>query len=99
MSESDQRGAPRQRALKAATVLLGMEECEISCMVRDVQVVDGQLTGLRLKVAVERAIPSEFLLHLPGDHATYRCELRWRRGDICGIKVLGTATKPDWHYG
>jgi hypothetical protein len=84
----------RHRVLKGASILSGIDKSEISCTVRNMHE-----HGAELRVPAEMAVPAEFLLYIPVDRTAYRCELRWRIGQRAGVRFLGTAPKPHWHYG
>lgn len=90
----EQRGERRNRVLKGATIILGVKESEIACVIRN-----QHAGGAELKVPVERQVPAEFLLYVPIDEIAYQCSLRWRRGERVGVRFLGTAPKPKLHYG
>lgn len=80
--------------LKGAAILNGVAKSEISCTIRNMNA-----DGAELKVGVDAVVPGQFLLYVPADGIAYRCELRWRRNDRCGVKFTGTEPKPHWHYG
>jgi hypothetical protein len=84
----------RQRVLKGASILDGIDNSEIACAVRNMHE-----NGAELRVPAEASVPAEFLLYIPLDRIAYRCELRWRVGTRAGVKFNGTAPKPHWHYG
>ncbi len=84
----------RQRVLKGASILRGVDESEIACTVRNMHA-----HGAELRVPDEVSIPDAFLLYIPIDRTAYRCELRWRMGSRAGVTISGTAPKPHWHYG
>jgi hypothetical protein len=79
---------------KGASILNGLKNSEIACVVRNMHT-----SGAELKVAAEIPVPQEFLLYVPVDGVAYQCALRWRAKDRVGIAILGTAAKPSWHYG
>jgi hypothetical protein len=35
---------------------------------------------------------------VPVDGAAYRCELRWRQGNRCGVLITGKEGKPTGQY-
>lgn len=84
----------RHRVLKGATIILSVSNSEISCAIRNMNP-----EGAELKVTSSALIPEHFLLYVPVDGIAYTCELRWRSGERAGVKFLGTAPKPRWHYG
>jgi hypothetical protein len=85
--------AHRQRVLKGATIIWGVNRSDISCIVKN-----QNAEGAGLVVPEENRIPQEFLLWIPTDGVAWRCRLRWRRGDRAGVSFHGSQPKPDWHY-
>jgi hypothetical protein len=92
--QDDLRRERRQRVLKRASILKGIQNSEISCVIRNMH-----SGGAELRVAIDVQIPSEFLLYVPVDSVAYRAQLRWRSGERVGVMFLGTEPKPRWHYG
>ena len=92
--QAEQRREHRQRVLKGASILNGITNSEVSCMIRNMN-----KGGAELRISVESRIPQEFLLYVPTDGIAYQCVLAWRAGDRVGVKFTGTAPKPHWHYG
>jgi hypothetical protein len=86
--------AHRARVLKRATIVRGIDESEIACTVRNQH--EG---GAELIVPLGAAVPKEFLLYVPADKISYRCDVRWQRGDRMGVQFNGTEPKPKFHYG
>jgi hypothetical protein len=84
----------RQRVLKGASILTGINNSEIKCTVRNMH-----KHGAELKLPQGCTAPREFLLYVPVDGIGYRCEVRWRREDRIGVRFTGTEPKPHWHYG
>jgi hypothetical protein len=84
----------RQRVLKGGTIITGIQNSEIGCVLRNQH--EG---GAELKVPPEARIPDRFLLYVPADGVAYRSEVRWRRNDRIGVKFTGTEPKPKLHYG
>jgi len=93
-SDAEKRFEHRKRVLKGACIIGSVTTSEIRCTVRNMHA-----RGAELVVPPEARIPSEFLLYVGVDGMAYRCELRWRRNDRCGVRFLGTEPKPHWHYG
>lgn len=93
-AEADHRTEHRKRVLKGASILLGISQSEIACMVRNMSA-----GGAELKIPVEARVPEQFLLYVPLDGTAYRCNLEWRAGDRAGVSFRGTEPKPHWHYG
>jgi hypothetical protein len=86
--------AHRARVLKGATIVLGINESEIACTVRN-----QHAEGAELVVPPAVPLPGEFLLYVPADKLSYRCVVRWRRKDRVGVQFTGTEPKPKFHYG
>ncbi|MBZ9676852.1 PilZ domain-containing protein [Mesorhizobium sp. ES1-1] len=84
----------RSRVLKGGTIITGLKDSEIGCMLRN-----QHENGAELKIPVEASIPDQFLLYVPLDRTSYRCEVRWRRNDRMGVKFIGREPKPKLHYG
>ncbi|MCV0397009.1 MAG: PilZ domain-containing protein [Rhizobiaceae bacterium] len=91
---SEQRVEHRKRVIKGASILMGVKNSEIACVVRNMN-----SGGAELKVPAETRVPEEFLLYVPLDGTGYRCRVRWRSGDRIGVMFTGTEPKPHWHYG
>ncbi|HHZ11049.1 MAG TPA: PilZ domain-containing protein [Rhizobiales bacterium] len=84
----------RRRVLKRASILVDVDTSEIACTVRNQ--TEG---GAELQVPLGSSVPDEFLLYVPLDRTAYACAVRWRRNDRIGVRFMGTAPKPHWHYG
>lgn len=84
----------RNRVLKGAHILTGVNNSAISCTIRNMH-----LHGAELRIPIEARIPAQFLLYVPVDGVAYRCELRWRRPDRAGVVFTGSEPKPNWYYG
>jgi hypothetical protein len=84
----------RPRVLKGGTIITGIQNSEVSVMVRN-----QHESGAELKVPLEARVPDRFLLYVPLDGIAYRCEVRWRRNDRVGVQFIGTEPKPKMHYG
>lgn len=80
-SQEDQRAAPRQRVLKAATIALDQGGV-ISCIIRNLSA-----TGARLEVESPIGIPDEFTL-VSSDHVKRRCRIIWRRAKQIGVALI-----------
>jgi hypothetical protein len=85
----------RNRVLKGATIIRGITNSEISCVIRNMH-KDG--AELRL-AAADSVIPQQFLLYVPADGLAYSCGIRWRLGSRVGVELYGTEPKPRHHYG
>ncbi|MGX7872594.1 PilZ domain-containing protein [Mesorhizobium sp. ORM6] len=84
----------RPRVLKGATIITGIQNSEVSCMMRN-----QHANGAELKIPIEARVPDRFLLYVPLDGVAYRSEVRWRRNDRIGVQFTGTESKPKLHYG
>ncbi|CCV07677.1 conserved hypothetical protein [Mesorhizobium metallidurans STM 2683] len=94
MAEDEHRDKHRQRVLKGATILTGVTNSEVKCMVRNMHA-----EGAELKVSPDARVPDEFLLYVPVDGIAYKAVVRWRRENRIGVMFTGTEPKPSWHYG
>ena len=94
MAENEHRIQHRQRVLKGAAILTGLNNSEVTCTVRNMH-----SNGAELKVPIDARVPDEFLLYVPVDGIGYRAVVRWRREDRIGVQFTGTEPKPRWHYG
>jgi hypothetical protein len=97
MAEPEGAGSERQhrpRVLKGASILTGISNSEIKCMVRNMHE-----NGAELKISIDSRVPPEFLLYVPVDGIAYRSVVRWRKEDRIGVQFTGTEPKPKWHYG
>ena len=94
MADDEHRDKHRQRVLKGATILTGVTNSEVKCMVRNMHA-----EGAELKVSPDARVPDEFLLYVPVDGIAYKAVVRWRREDRIGVMFAGTEPKPHWHYG
>lgn len=93
-AKPENRSQHRQRVLKGAAILTGINNSAISCNVRNMH-----KEGAELTVALETPVPQEFLLYVPVEGIAYRCVLRWRNKNRAGVAFSGTEPKPAWHYG
>ena len=84
----------RQRVLKGASILTGVQNSEIKCMVRNMH-----KGGAEIRIEMETRIPHEFLLYVPVDGIAYKAVVRWRKDERVGVMFVGTEPKPQWHYG
>ncbi|WP_378950184.1 PilZ domain-containing protein [Mesorhizobium sp. ANAO-SY3R2] len=97
MTEDAPKNTPREhrnRVLKGASIITGVNNSEISCTIRNMH-----HNGAELRVPVDARIPERFLLYVPVDGIGYRAVVRWRKSDRVGVQFEGTAPKPAWHYG
>lgn len=91
--EVDRRSEYRKRALKGATIVIGVDQSEIPCMIRNINT-----GGAELSVTAGQALPDEFMLYVTLDRECYACRVCWRRNDRVGVNFKGLAPKPKWHY-
>ncbi len=82
-ANSDQRGAHRQRALKAAKVVLS-DWTAIDCTLRDVSD-----KGARLVFAGATSLPEEFRLIIVAAETVRPVRLLWQRGLSAGVAFAG----------
>ncbi|RWA68978.1 PilZ domain-containing protein [Mesorhizobium sp.] len=94
MAENEPRGKHRQRVLKGAAILTGINNSEVACTVRNMHP-----GGAELKVPIEACVPDQFLLYVATDGIGYKAIIRWRHEDRIGVEFTGTEPKPRWHYG
>jgi hypothetical protein len=76
---SERRIAPRQRTLKAGTIVYNNSSSVFDCTVRNLS-----KSGACLMVASPRGVPEEFDLLMEG--ARHHCTVSWRRADRIGVK-------------
>ena len=93
-TSSEHRKDRRQRVLKGASILTGVANSEVKCLIRNMHA-----EGAELKVDLDARIPGEFLLYVPVDGIAYKAVLRWRKEGRVGVTFTGTEPKPAWHYG
>jgi hypothetical protein len=93
MTEDDKRRERRQRVLKGATIIGAGRASGVPCTVRNMHA-----HGAELRVDAGAPVPERFLLYVPVDGIAYRCELRWRQGERCGVAIAGREDKPAGQY-
>jgi hypothetical protein len=76
------RSQDRKSILKGAKVVFNDGKGVLVCRVRDMSP-----GGARLEFAPYTKLPEKFVLHA-GSSAPRRCELRWFKGNIAGVKFL-----------
>jgi hypothetical protein len=81
---SDARGAPRRKVLKAGIAASNNRHLTVSCTVRDISA-----TGARLRVDNLASIPDTFELIIAVDGLEANCEVVWRKSNEVGVKFLG----------
>ena len=91
---NEDRDEHRNRVHKGGSILTGITNPAITCMVRNMHEHGAELT-----VHPDAHVPSEFLLYVPADGLAYRSVVRWRKNDKAGVQFTGTEPKPHWHYG
>lgn len=94
MTDPDTPREHRNRVLKGGAILSGIQHSVVNCTIRNMH-----KDGAELRVDAEARVPREFLLYVAVDSIAYRCELRWRKLDRCGVSFSGAEAKPHWHYG
>ena len=93
-AKAENRREHRQRVLKGASILLGINNSEIACSIRNMT-----KGGAELRIPADVHVPTDFLLYVPVDGTGYRATIAWRTGDRLGVTFHGTEPKPHWHYG
>ncbi|WP_029032805.1 PilZ domain-containing protein [Salinarimonas rosea] len=83
---SEQRTAPRRRALVAARIRYGGGAVTVDCVVRNISD-----TGAKIDLSEGVTLPEHFEIVIPQMNAVHRAELRWRRGSEAGIAFLDAA--------
>ncbi|WP_372425059.1 PilZ domain-containing protein [Salinarimonas chemoclinalis] len=83
---SEQRTAPRRRALVAARIRYGGGAVTIDCVVRNISE-----TGAKIDISEGVTLPGHFEIVIPQMNVVHRAELRWRRGGEAGIAFLDVA--------
>lgn len=91
---AENRRLHRQRVFKGASILTGIANSEIKCVIRNMH-----KDGAELKISIDSRVPQEFLLYVPVDGIAYETVVRWRKEDRIGVQFTGTRPKPGWHYG
>jgi hypothetical protein len=81
---TDARGAPRRKVLKAGIAASSNRHLTVSCTVRDISA-----TGARLRVDNLASIPDTFELIIAADGLEANCEVVWRKSNEVGVKFLG----------
>ena len=76
---NERRIDPRQRMLKAGTIVYNNSSSVFDCTVRNLS-----KSGACLMVASPRGVPEEFDLLTEG--ARHHCIVSWRRADRIGVK-------------
>jgi hypothetical protein len=79
----------RHRVLNRATIIQDINTSEIGCTVRNQSPV-----GVELIVPIEAVVPTTFTLYIPVDNKAYDAEIRWRRNDRMGVRLLLEKPKP-----
>jgi hypothetical protein len=92
--EPERKREHRQRVLKGASILNGVSNSEVRCVLRNMHA-----NGAELKIDIDARVPNEFLLYVPVDGIAYKTVVRWRREGRIGVMFTGTEPKPAWHYG
>lgn len=76
------RSHDRRTVLKGAKVVFNNGKGVLVCRVRDMSA-----GGARLEFAPYTKLPEKFVLHA-GSNAPRRCELRWFKSNIAGVKFV-----------
>src|SRR3954454_12876691 len=78
---SDQRVAPRLKALLAAKISFNNGQSTLDCLIRNLSD-----TGAKLIVSAAVALPDGFDLLIPQKSVTRRGRIVWRRGEAMGVR-------------
>ena len=78
---SDQRIAPRLKALLAAKISFNNGQSTLDCLIRNLSD-----TGAKLIVSAAIALPDSFDLLIPQKSVTRRVRIVWRRGEEMGVR-------------
>ena len=78
---SDQRIAPRLKALLAAKISFNNGQSTLDCLIRNLSD-----TGAKLIVSAAIALPDGFDLLIPQKSVTRRVRIVWRRGEAMGVR-------------
>jgi PilZ domain len=78
----EHRKEPRQRTLKAATIMIAGKSV-IDCKVRNLT-----HKGASLEIGSLVGIPAMFELSIPVDNLTLKCRVRWRKSNQIGISFI-----------
>jgi hypothetical protein len=89
----ERRKAPRNRALKAGSIMFHGKDGfhrsgSVDCWVRNLS-----LAGARLEVASQIGIPDDFVLWIEFDELTQPCHVIWRTATRLGVK-FNTQAQP-----
>ena len=84
----EQRQYRRQRVLKDGKIHLGIATV-IDAVVRDLS-----SGGAKLKVPAHIAIPDSFNLQIGIDKQLHAVEVRWRSGELMGVKFIDEPDRP-----
>lgn len=79
---TQQRTAPRMRALKGAKIIFENRASTMDCTVRNISD-----TGVKIALAAPTVLPDQFFLRLE-DGREFRCIVRWRKMAEFGVEFL-----------
>jgi len=79
--DSDQRIAPRLKALLAAKISFNNGQSTLDCLIRNLSD-----TGAKLIVSAAVTLPECFDLIIPQKSETRRARIAWRRGEEIGVR-------------
>jgi PilZ domain len=82
----EKRQSQRKRVLKPGKVVFGDFAMLYDCSVKDLSE-----RGAKLRVEEGTRVPSEFYLYLPLLRQMYKAQVKWRRGELLGIRFEGGA--------
>lgn len=81
--EMDRRGAPRRRTLKSARIETLDGKTAFDCEIRN-----ESETGALLLMLSTLDVPDQFILSVPCDNVSHRCEVAWKDLTHMGVIFL-----------
>lgn len=81
-AETNNRIAPRMRALKGAKIIFENRMSTMDCTVRNISE-----TGVKIALPAPTALPENFFLRME-DGREFRCVVRWRKLAEFGLEFL-----------
>ncbi len=72
-------------------ILVGANQSEIRCIIKDISTI-----GVQLTILPTQQVPDQFHLKIPNGAKTFRCRLIWRNGSELGAEFVGT--RPRWRH-
>jgi hypothetical protein len=81
-SAPQRRGQARRAVVKGALIAFNNRSSTMNCRVRNLSA-----TGAKLEIPAGQLLPHTFDLHI-GAEPVRRCELRWVKGHLAGVRFL-----------